>query len=277
MVYRDLLLLLDDSRGSSGRITAAVEFAKRTGADINALYLGVYHQIPSYAAAEISSQILEAREEAIQKEAQTSKEAFERACGAAGVEGRFSCLVNAPGELADAAMAAGRITDLIVMGQPDEDEGGWMGPWLLESILLGSGRPALVVPYIGAHETIGTKVLVGWDGGREAARAVGDALPLLMKASEVTVLSVNRDPDRKRPSTEEIAGHLARHGVPAKHHDVKIQALSPANYMLNRASDEGADLIVMGAYAHSRLRELILGGMTRDILKHMTVPVMLSH
>ncbi len=277
MVYRDLLLLLDDSRGAAQRITATAEFAKRTGAGINAIYLGVHHQIPSYAAAEISAQVLETRDQAIKEQAEASKEAFMQACSAAGVAGRFSCLVDSPGELADAAMAAGRIADVVVLGQPDEAEGGWMGPWLLESILLGCGRPVLVVPYIGAHERIGSKVLVGWDGGREAARAVGDSLPLLLQASEVTVLSVNREPDAKRPSTEEITAHLVRHGVPAKHHDVKIEALSAANYMLNRASDEGADLIVMGAYAHSRLRELILGGMTRDILKHMTVPVLLSH
>lgn len=277
MAYRDLLLLLDDSRGAAGRTKAAASFAKKIGAEVEALHLSMHQEIPGYIAAEMTASVLALRDETIATETAKAKEAFEAACKASGITGRFEQVTAAPGELADAAVAAARLCDLAVLGQPDEEEGGWIGPWLLESVLLGSGRPALVVPYIGAHETIGRRVLVAWDGGREAARAVADSLPILIAAEKVTVLSVNREADRQHPGTAAISEHLARHGVKVDHHDIRIDDLSAADYMLNRASDEDADLLVMGAYAHSRIRELVLGGMTKGILRHMTVPVFLSH
>ncbi|GAB5470235.1 MAG: hypothetical protein Kilf2KO_32650 [Rhodospirillales bacterium] len=277
MAYRDFLLLLDETRGTAGRTKAAAKFAKACGARLRALHLSLKQEIPGYVAAELSSDVLAMRDDAIKAEAAASKSAFETACSEAGVQGEFHHAVGSPGDLADLTIASGRLSDLVILGQPDEEGGGWLGPWLLESVLLGCGRPALVVPYIGAHETIASKVLVAWDGGREAARALGDAMPLLTGSTSVTVLSVNRKPDRQRPSTQETAAHLAHHGIKADHHDVTIKELSPADYLLNRASDQDADLIVMGAYAHSRLRELVLGGMTKAILKHMTVPIFLSH
>ncbi|MEQ8652621.1 MAG: universal stress protein [Kiloniellales bacterium] len=277
MAYRDLLLILDDSRGAAIRLQAALEFAKRHNSSVDALHLSMRQEIPGYVAAEITSDVLSLRDEAIAKDAASAEQSFRAACEGAGVKGRFGHKTGSAGDLADATIAAGRLSDLVVLGQPEEDGGGWLGPWLLETVLLGCGRPVLLVPYIGTHDTVGKKVLVAWDGGREAARAVGDALPLLMEAEEVTVVSVNRDPDSQRPSTAAVSEHLKRHGVPAESHDAKIDDISATDYMLNRASDEGADLLVMGAYAHSRIRELVLGGMTKRMLKHMTVPIFMSH
>lgn len=277
MTYRDLLLILDDSRGAAARMQAALEFAKRHNSSVDALHLSMRQEIPGYVAAEITSDVLSMRDEATAKDAASAEQAFRAACEGAGVKGRFGHMTGSAGDLADATIAAGRLSDLVVLGQPEEDGGGWLGPWLLETVLLGCGRPVLLVPYIGTHDTVGKKVLVAWDGGREAARAVGDALPLLMEAEEVTVISVNRDPDSQRPSTAALSEHLKRHGVPANNHDAKVDDISATDYMLNRASDEGADLLVMGAYAHSRIRELVLGGMTKRMLKHMTVPIFMSH
>ncbi len=277
MAYRDLLLILDDARGVPTRTQAALQFTKRHDGEVDALHLSFKQEIPGYVAAEITSDVLSMRDEVIAKEAAAAERNFRAACEFAAIKGRFGHLTGSPGELADATIAAGRLSDLVVIGQPDEEEGGWLGPWLLESILLSCGRPVLLIPYIGTHETIGKRILVAWDGGREAARAVGDALPLLTMAEQVTVVSVNRDPDAQRPGTAAIVKHLKRHGVAASSHDAKIDGLTAADYMLNKASDEGADMLVMGAYAHNRLRELVLGGMTKRILRHMTVPIFMSH
>jgi nucleotide-binding universal stress UspA family protein len=136
----------------------------------------------------------------------------------------------------------------------------------------------LVVPRYGTFDTVGERVLVAWNGSREATRAVHDALPILKLATKVTVLSIDpeRDTGDRIPSAD-IALHLARHGVAAEGTSTVGLDISVGDLLLSRAADLGADLIVMGAYGHSRMRELVLGGATRHILQHMTVPVLMSH
>jgi len=145
-------------------------------------------------------------------------------------------------------------------------------------LALGVGRPVLIVPRYGTFETVGERVLVAWNGSREATRAVHDALPLLKLASSVTVLSIDPEHDTgDRIPGADIALHLARHGVAAEGMSTVGLDISVGDLLLSRAADLGADLIVMGAYGHSRVRELVLGGATRHILQHMTVPVLMSH
>jgi nucleotide-binding universal stress UspA family protein len=137
----------------------------------------------------------------------------------------------------------------------------------------------IVVPFIRAAATIGERVLVAWDGGREAARAVNDALPILERAKSVTVLSVNpasEDGSRREPGAD-ISLHLARHGVKVEAQRRITTEISAGDAILNEIASKGSDLLVMGAYGHSRLRELVLGGVTRQILGSMTVPVLMSH
>jgi nucleotide-binding universal stress UspA family protein len=137
-----------------------------------------------------------------------------------------------------------------------------------------------VVPYIGGSDIIGRRALVAWNASREAARALNDAIPLLEDAENVTVLSVN--PKRgirgegDLPAAD-IALHLARHGMKAEASYVVAEDIGVGDALLSRAADLGSDLIVMGGYGHSRLREIVLGGATRTVLRHMTVPVLLSH
>ena len=153
-----------------------------------------------------------------------------------------------------------RYADLAVLGQADPDNPP-LGAGVVEAVLLGSGRPALVVPFIGA-ESVGQRVLVAWNATREAARALNDAMPLLAQAEKVTVLSVN--PERgiggegDLPAAD-IALHLARHGVKAEAAHTTAEDVSVGDILLSRAADLGADLIVMGGYGHSRAREFVLG------------------
>jgi len=149
-----------------------------------------------------------------------------------------------------------------------------------ERLLVGVGRPILVVPYAGAFKTVGERVLVAWNASREATRAVNDALPILQQASQVTVLAINPrggvSGDGDVPGAD-LALHLSRHGVNAEAswvpaHDIEVGAM-----LLSWACDCQADLIVMGGYGHSRIREIVLGGATREILKTMTLPTLMSH
>ncbi len=141
---------------------------------------------------------------------------------------------------------------------------------------MNSCRPVIALPFAGEFKTLGRRVLVAWNGSREAARATHDALPFLTQADKVMVLSVNATGEEHIPGAD-ISTHLARHGVGVEIHNRVQGNIGVGDAILNAASDYGADLLVIGAYGHSRLRELVLGGVTRHLLRHMTVPVLMSH
>src|SRR6185312_16316140 len=141
--------------------------------------------------------------------------------------------------------------------------------WLAEAIIFGSGRPTLVLPEISRPKPPRLDhVIVAWDFSRPAARAVADAIPLLEKAKRVHILTVTNEKaiDSNRSSAE-LARNLARHGI-----DVVVDRI-----LRTQAASSEADLLVMGAYGHSRFREFVLGGATRDILANPPVPVLFSH
>jgi nucleotide-binding universal stress UspA family protein len=147
-------------------------------------------------------------------------------------------------------------------------------------VALASGRPVLIVPYAGHFDNVGWRVLIVWNAAREAARAVSDSMPLLTSAELVTVLTI--DPHEGPHGHSEIPGadialHLARHGVKTEIERMISAGLPVRDALLLRAADLGADLIVMGAYGHSRVRELLLDGATRSVLRSVTVPVLMSH
>ncbi|HEX7055417.1 MAG TPA: universal stress protein [Burkholderiales bacterium] len=179
-----------------------------------------------------------------------------------------------------AVRQSARYADLLVVGQRDRDAapGESMPGYFVEELVLGAGRPVLVVPYAGRFPRVGTRVLVAWNASREAARAVSDALPLLKRATwvEVVAFEPERMGDHGAEPGADIALYLARHGV-------KVSAarqnagIDVGSQILSRAADSGADLIVMGAYGHSRAREIVLGGATRTLLASMTVPVLMAH
>ncbi len=169
--------------------------------------------------------------------------------------------------------------DLVVLGQTSNDYRlpGGLRP---EDIIVGSGRPVLVVPYAGAFGAIGQRVLITWDGSREAARALHDALPLIAKAEAAVVIGVSMreaQAERAHPSLDRIVRHLERHGIPARLEETVGSDVPVSDLLLSRAADIDADLIVAGAYHHSRLREALIGGASRGLLDHMTVPMLMSH
>jgi nucleotide-binding universal stress UspA family protein len=174
-------------------------------------------------------------------------------------------------ELAEAA-------DLAILGQyPGDDSDGvtWLRP---DHVVTAAGRPVLVVPYAGSFARVGRRVLVAWDGTREANRALHDALPLIGNAEAVTLIHVGtQEANLDRARIERIVRHVQRHGVKAQPEESRRGGIAISEVLLSRAADLGADMIVAGAYHHSQLRETLLGGVSRDLLDHMTVPVLMSH
>jgi nucleotide-binding universal stress UspA family protein len=178
---------------------------------------------------------------------------------------------------ADAVLSRARFADLAVLAQPGpEDSGAATDFDSPAEIVMGAGRPVLMVPYAGTFVDAGKRVIAAWNGTRESARALADALPFLVGASEVTVLSVN--PDRDDAAMEsDLKRWLGVHGIKGKTRIAHTKDLEVGDVLLSAAADLSADLIVMGAYGRSRLRELILGGATHSIFRHMTAPVLMSH
>jgi nucleotide-binding universal stress UspA family protein len=175
-------------------------------------------------------------------------------------------------------MEQGRAADLIIAGQTDPD---WDASRLLdfpERLALEAGRPVLIIPYAGRYPRIGRNVVIAWKAGRESARAVFDALPLLQGAENVYILEIKGRSDENSLSPDtSIAASLARHGIKSTIRASVAPDISVGDEILSRLSDLDADLLVMGAYGHSRMREWVFGGTTRHIFRHMTVPTLFSH
>jgi nucleotide-binding universal stress UspA family protein len=205
--------------------------------------------------------------------AQEVEQAFRDRMQREGIPGEWR---QEEGNARDILSTHARYADLLLLGQDQPHH----GPGLVEPAIFGTGGPVLIIPYAGRFATLGEKVLIAWNGSREAARAVRDALPILAAANQVTILAVDPEGEEsaeKDVPSADLAGHLARHGVKAIAEHTVAGEIAPAEAMLNAAAETGADLLVMGAYGHSPLREMVLGGATRTLLHSMTLPVLMAH
>jgi len=277
--YKSILVHVDHTKASTARVDAAIALALRHEAHLTALYLIAEPSGASFARGYLPEEVLanaaaEALALANDKLAQFSA-AAER--NLVPFETRIDRGYDV--ELADIISMHARYADLVVVGQDDPDDPA-MGRHLPEQLVLACGRPVLLIPYIGAGAGMGDRVVVAWDASREAARAVSDAMPILERASSVVVVSVNprqRDFGHGEAPGSDIALHLSRHGIKVEVQRVENRQMDIGNALLSHIAGEGADLLVMGGYGHSRLREIVLGGATRTILGDMTVPVLMSH
>jgi|SRR5271155_313107 len=207
--------------------------------------------------------------------AEQAEELFRTELRAHGLGGEW--LLLSPGETA-VFIDLAKSFDLTILGQlsPEIRSTGFRP----DEIIIATGRPVLVVPYAGTYDMVGRRALVAWDGTREAARAANDALALLDNAEAVTVMFVGaREATlaEHHPSIERMVHHLQRHGIPARTEETLQGDLRISDVLLSRAADLAADLIIAGAYHHSQLREALVGGVSRELLDHMTVPVLMSH
>ena len=170
-----------------------------------------------------------------------------------------------------------RYFDLSIVGQTEPETGG-IEDRVVEAALFDSGRPVIVVPYIQNAPLKLDRVMVCWDGSRAAARAIADAMPFLERAGRVEIVIVANE----RGKQDEIEGadmgqHLARHGITVEVKRIVASDVDVADMLLSHAADAETDFIVIGGYGHSRLREFVLGGVTRSILRTMTAPALMSH
>lgn len=259
MAIKDLLVPVDLSKTDQGRIDYAFGLAETHGAHV----IGVGYS-PSGSA-----------------DARTALDDFAKAGERRGLSVETRLVTCGAADLPDELALHARYVDLAVLAQP-EDRGGSGGSQnaVLEELLFRSGRPLLVVPWAGKPNPEPKTVMVAWDASDTAARALADALPLLRRAKKVAVVVAIGD----RPGAHgdepgaDITLHLARHDIAAEARRIPLGSdIDVASLLLSQAADIGAEMMVMGGYHHSRLRESVLGGVTRSILETMTVPVLMSH
>ena len=211
---------------------------------------------------------------------QRAEAAIGKVLGQSALSNDFRSQIAATSVIDDVIAMHARHADLVVLTQSDSSKERAAGNAMPEEVILQSGRPVLVVPYVGISHDFGHHILVGWDGSREAARAMNDALPILATADKVTVMSVN--PKTGTGGTGELAGadialHLARHDIKVEVMQETSHDLSPDQVILSRAAELDIDMLVLGAYGTPRLRERLFGGVTRSLLHEMTVPTLFSH
>ena len=220
--------------------------------------------------------VIEAYRAETQRAAEMAKQQFDDAARRSGASSE-SRIVAAG--VAAAAVVLGRMArgyDLSIVAQP-RPESELAEDEIIQEALFNSGRPVLVVPYIHHSGFKLDRVMVCWDGSRTAARAIGDAMPLLQKAKKIDVVTVESKERRNELAGAGIAQHLARHKLTVELKPIVAPDTDVTDTLLSYAADSSADLIVMGGYGHSRLREFVLGGVTRNILASMTVPTLMSH
>jgi len=277
MRYQDILVHIDDAEATRGRLTVALELAERFGAHLTGVYVDPGLALPTLIDVPISPSLVEALEDEHRERCNRAEQQFRETVDRSEVSSEWRL---AQGELANTLSRHARYCDLVILGQEGGEDQKMVIGGLPDSVVLTCGRPALVVPYIGASTPPGKNAIVAWNGSREAARAVNDALPLLQGADKVEVMCVKagggEEEDAALPGAD-LCLHLARHGVKAEAQEVVASDLEVGDLLLSRAADQGADFIVMGAYGHARWREVVLGGATRQLLEQMTIPVLMSH
>lgn len=280
MTLKNLLVHVDDKPNCEKRLDAAIALATAFDAHLAALMLVAEPHVPPALGVHIPAEVLATQREEAGKAAEATLEKVRARGDKAGlaIEVRHEWVML--DDFAAAFARQARHADLSIVGQTDPEAADVDAELIAEAAFMQSGRPAPIIPYIGARTLPPTRVVIAWDGSREAARAVGDAMPLLTRAESVTVLVVDPGSLRGRVGDQpgaDLATHLARHKIKAEVMTAASGGLGVGDVIIGQVTDMGADLVVMGGYGHSRLRELVLGGATQSILDHMPVPALLAH
>jgi nucleotide-binding universal stress UspA family protein len=275
MALKNLLVHVNSEAVSGPAVDAALVLAEAHDAHLVGLGIRAPADIPTYAEARLPESVVEILNERESNRLASARALFEARAKHAGREGRAEWR-DAQGLPWTTFNLHARYSDLGILSQNQPDASDRRFIDLAEEVLVSAGRPIVIVPSSGAGKTIGAKVVVAWNGSRESARALGDAMPVLEKAKSVEVFIAGDQNLGDLPGAD-IAAHLAHHRIHVDIHRSTAAEVSVGDALLNRVADSSADLLVMGGYGRSRFSEFILGGVTRYILQHMTVPVFMSH
>ena len=280
MAAKTILLSLNDTERADALMRLASKLAQRFDAHVKGVYIIPAIEIYPAGGMELSAQVYEGHRKFYQDNADSMRTRFEQAMKRDGVLFEWRKEEGTSSRIADSFITHALEADLVMISQMHSEDTSGLEPGFAEQVIMESGRPVLVVPAFGEFTDTGTRVLAAWNGTREAARAIFDSLAVIDKAGEVQLVWVNPQDDlpedQDLPGTE-MAVALARHGLEATAMAIPGKNVSTGDALLSHAADTGADLLVMGAYGHSRMREFVFGGATRTMLESMTLPVLMAH
>jgi nucleotide-binding universal stress UspA family protein len=272
-MIKDVIVNLGLERDVAG--TVAVSLAEMFGAHVLGFAFAYEPVIPGTIMGSVPAEFIATQQAEAAGKAKLAVARFEEIALRSALSYDHRILSASLAEASDQLGRFARRFDIVIIGQPEH---GAAGEIVEEGVLFESARPVIVVPFIHKGGLKLDRVMACWDGSRAAARAIADSLPILKKAKQVEVVIVANE----RAKSDEVSGadlgqHLARHDVKIEVKQMTSPDIDVASTILSYAADSSADLIVMGAYGHSRLREFVLGCVTRGMLEAMTVPVLMSH
>jgi nucleotide-binding universal stress UspA family protein len=287
MALKDLLVYLDQTEGAHSRLRLAADLAHRHESRLTALFVKEFSQRQrdirkNAELGLISGQDLDRLNRRIQLSIDDAADHLRLTIEALGREHHLEIEWRCVDGLALVlAPQHARYADLCILGPNERDEDASIGYDFCEKLLFTTGRPVVFIPSFGSSKTLGRHIVIGWNESRPATRAVSDALSLIERAERTTVITIDSsdfvDRDGAR-AADQLVEHLRRHSPSVDASKLKnIQAQSIADALQAEAGTLGADMIVTGAYGHSKLWENLVGGVTRDLLDHMKFPIFMSH
>ena len=278
-MLRDIVVHIPADRSSQPVIDCAVSIGNIFDAHVDgiACVYPAFDPLMAFEASAANVAAITAATQSNMDKAGSALDQFEIAARRIGISHGARCISNVTYDATPLLTGISRLYDLSIVAQPDYSKPN-RDALVPEALLFDSGRPILMVPYIYSGPLKLDRILICWDGGRQAARAVHDAMPFLHRAKAIDVVAVNEDSATVgEASSEALQKHLARHDLSAEVQRITADTTNIFNDILSLAADKSTDLIVMGGYGHSKFRELILGGVTRGIFETLTVPALISH
>lgn len=279
MSYKSILTFLPTPESADRALPLAFRVAERFDAHVSGFH--VIHGIQYYSAVElyVPEDVYQTQRDAFREQAEKIAQRFASTASGSAQPSDWKCDDEFHADYLNAAYKGARSSDLIVVSHetPEALDLDWD---LASSLAMECGRPVLTIPEAARTDDVGTRVAIAWNGSREATRAVFDALPFLKTANDVLIIAVDEPSSSLRQSfssADDIATTLSRHGVHAEIRSLQSNGFDPARVILEQATAQGSDLLVMGCYGHSRLNEFVFGGTTRETLKSATLPLLLSN
>lgn len=277
-MIKDITLKLETDPTRDRSLDYAISVAQACGAHVTAMAFCDPIGFPQYPIPAMPTSVLSNIAAEKDREARAAISRFEDAAKSHKISFDHELVMHRLPRSAEAFAVKARRADLSIVQQTEvrDDDNEAM----IEAVLFDSGRPVLIVPYIQRDAFRLEHIVCCWDGSSTAARAVNDARPLLKRAKKVEILVIANEKtqdSRHQASGEGIVNHLKRHEIGATLKTLQAPDVDVGNAILSYIAEQGADVVVMGGYGHSRLREFVLGGVTRTILSSMTAPIFMSH